>query len=229
MLKIGHRGAAGEAPENTLASFGFAIKQGINAVELDIRETKDKHLVVFHDENLKRLTGKEGAIKDYNLNELKTFKILNGNESIPTLDEALDFLDNKVSKILIEIKEEGTEKGIIKIVKEKKLIDKVIITSFHEGALKKVKEIEPKLETGLIYASYKSEKYKNPIEAAIALHISYLIPLYHFTHTKNIEDAHKNNLKVIVWTINTKKEAEEFKKKGVDGIASDYPEILKDL
>jgi glycerophosphoryl diester phosphodiesterase len=229
MLKIGHRGAAGEVPENTLASFESAIKSGINAIELDIRKTKDNYMVVFHDEKLKRLTGKNGSVNDYTLKELKTFKINNSNESIPMLDEALDFIDEKVDKILLEIKEVNTEDKIIKIVKDKKLIDRVIIISFYENAIKNVKKIDPDIKTGLIYANYKSTHYKNPIEAAISLNASYILPLYHFTHTKNIEDAHKNNLKVIVWTINTKKEAEEFKKKGVDGIASDYPEILKNL
>ncbi|MGC8571818.1 MAG: glycerophosphodiester phosphodiesterase [Candidatus Micrarchaeia archaeon] len=229
MLKIGHRGAAGDAPENTLASFESAIKSGVNAIELDIRRTKDNHMVVFHDEKLDRLTGKGGTVNDYTLKELKTFRINNSNESIPTLEEVLDFIDKKVDKILLEIKEENTEKEVVRIVKDKKLADRVIIISFHEDVLKNVKKIESKIETGLIYAVYKGKQYKNPIDAAVSIKASYILPLYHFTHTKNIEDAHKNNLKVIVWTIDTKKEAEEFKKKGVDGIASNYPEILKDL
>ncbi|MGC8648683.1 MAG: glycerophosphodiester phosphodiesterase [Candidatus Micrarchaeia archaeon] len=229
MLKIGHRGAAGEVPENTLASFEYAINSGINAIELDIRKTKDNYIVVFHDEKLERLTGKSGTINDYTLKELKTFKISNSDKSIPTLEETLDFIDKKVDKILLEIKEKNTEKEVVKIVKEKALVDRVIIISFHEDVIKNVNKIDPKIETGLIYADYKNKQYKNPIDAAVSIKASYILPLYHFTHTKNIEDAHKNNLKVIVWTINTKKEAEEFKKKGVDGIASDYPKILKDL
>jgi glycerophosphoryl diester phosphodiesterase len=58
------------------------------------------------------------------------------------------------------------------------------------------------------------------------LKAQYLVPLYKLTHTKNIEDAHKNNLKVIVWTINTQHEAKQYRDKGADGIASDKPDIL---
>ncbi len=227
-LKIGHRGAGKEAPENTLESFGEAIKEGANAIELDIRATKDKKLVVFHDEKLGRLTGEPGVVADYTLSQLLNFDILGSKEHVPTLAEALDFIDSKVSRILLEIKEPGTEAEVIKEIRKRKLEDRCIIISFHEEAISNAKKLEPSIETGLIYASYKGA-YKNPIEAALALKARYVLPLYHFTHTKNIEDAHKNGLKVIVWTINDKDEAREFAEKGADGIASDYPEILKGL
>ncbi|MGC9037158.1 MAG: glycerophosphodiester phosphodiesterase [Candidatus Micrarchaeia archaeon] len=227
-LKIGHRGAGKEAPENTLRSFEEAIKAGVNAIELDIRQTKDKKLVVFHDEKLERLAGQPGTVGDYTLKQLLGFNILGSKEHVPTLEEALDFIDAKVERILLEIKEPGSEEAVLKEVKKRKLEDRAIIVSFHEDALENVRKLDSKIQTGLIYATYKG-KYRNPIEAALALKASYVLPLYRFTHTKNVEDAHRNGLKVIVWTINTREEAEEYAKKGVDGIASDYPEILKGL
>ena len=227
-LRIGHRGAGKEAPENTLRSFEEAIKAGVNAIELDIRQTKDKKLVVFHDEKLERLTGQPGTVGDYTLKQLLGFGILGSNEHVPTLEEALDFIDAKVDRILLEIKEPGSEEAVLKEVKKRKLEERAIIISFHEDALEKVRKLDSKIQTGLIYATYKG-KYRNPIEAALALKASYVLPLYRFTHTKNVEEAHRNGLKVIVWTINTREEAEEYARKGVDGIASDYPEILKGL
>ena len=222
MLKIGHRGARGSVAENTIQSFKEAIKEGANAIELDVRETKDKKLVIFHNEKVDKLTDAKGYVKDFTLKELKQLKV-NRIGEIPTLEEALDFLKDKNVKILIEIKEPGTEERVVKEVKKRKIEDKVVIISFHEEALRKVKEISS-IETGLIYA-----KHKNPIQTATQLKASYVLPLYHFTHSADIEKAHKAGLKVIVWTINTKEEALEFKRKGVDGIATDFPEILRDL
>ncbi|MGC8586479.1 MAG: glycerophosphodiester phosphodiesterase [Candidatus Micrarchaeia archaeon] len=222
MLKIGHRGAGGDVPENTLKSFAAAIESGVNAVELDVRKTKDGKLVIFHNEKVDKLLGTKGYVSDFTLAQIKQFDIQ--GEKIPTLDEALDFIDRKVEKILVEIKEPGTEKAILEKIKARKLEDHVIIISFHEDALRKVRELDKRIETGFIYASYK-----DPIATARELGAQYLLPLYRFTHTKDIERAHENGFKVIVWTINTKEEMEEFKNKGVDGIATDYPSILSSL
>ena len=90
MLKIGHRGAGKEIPENTIASFNAALDAGMDAVELDVRRTKDGKLVVFHDEKMKRLTGAGGSIGDYTLSELEKMRVLGSDYSIPTLDEVLD-------------------------------------------------------------------------------------------------------------------------------------------
>jgi glycerophosphoryl diester phosphodiesterase len=97
----------------------------------------------------------------------------------------------------------------------------VIIVSFIEEALSKVRQLDKEVETGLIYV-----KHKNPITAALDLEASYLLPLYRFTHAANVKKAHENGLKVIVWTINKPEEVTEYIKKGVDGVASDKPDIL---
>ncbi|MGC8496277.1 MAG: glycerophosphodiester phosphodiesterase [Candidatus Micrarchaeia archaeon] len=225
-LIIGHRGASGNAPENTLKSFAEAISDGANAVELDVRSTKDGRLVVFHNEKLDKLTGAKGYVKDFTLREIKGLSI--DGEKIPTLEEALEFIHKnvgkKLEKVLIEIKEPGTESAIIDEIKKFGMEDVAIIISFHEDSLRKSKAIDSKIETGFIYASYK-----DPIGTAKSIGASYLLPLYRFTHSKDIERAHENNFKIIVWTVNGKAEMEEFKRKGVDGIATDYPSILSSL
>jgi len=219
MLIIGHRGSGGDVPENTLKSFAAAIKDGANAVELDVRKTKDNKLVVFHNEKVDKLTKVKGYVNNFTLEELKKLDIM--GEKIPTLEEALDFIDSKVSNILIEIKEVGTEEKILDIVKKKKLESIVILISFHEEALMNIRKKDKQIQTGFIYASYK-----DPIGTADKVGASYLLPLYRFTHSKDIERAHDHNLKIIVWTVNTKEEMQAFKSKGVDGIATDYPGIL---
>ncbi len=216
-LKVGHRGARAYEIENTLESFNKAIKSGANAIELDVRQSKDRKLVVMHDDNLKKIFGKDVLVSQVTLKDLKQLT----ENKIPTLEEALEFIDRKVEKILIELKEVGYEKKVLEVVKKEKLKDRAVIISFHEETLINIRKFDKTIETGLVYA-----KYKNSVAAALRLNAQYLIPLYRFTHTKNVEDAHKNNLKVIVWTINTKQEVEEYIAKGVDGIASDKPDIF---
>ena len=222
MLRIGHRGARAYAPENTLKSFKKAIEIGVDAVELDVRKTNDNQLVVIHDADVKRTTNCEGLVGDLTLKEIKSLST-EGGEKIPTLEEALDFLDKKV-KVFVELKEAGVEEQVLAIVHNKGLEKNVVIVSFLEEALRKVRELDKDVETGLIYA-----KHKNPLKAALDLKANYLLALYKFMHSANVQKAHQSGLKVVVWTINNPSEVEEYAKKGVDGIASDKPDILTNV
>ena len=219
MLKIGHRGARAYEPENTLSSFRKALELGADAVELDVRKTKDNQLVVIHNADVNKTTNGEGAVNEFTLEKIQQL-VTDKDEHIPTLDDVLDSVGKRV-KVLVEIKEIGTEEQILALIRKKGLIENVILVSFHEESLRKVRALNDKIETGLIYV-----RHKNPIQAALDLRAEYLLSLYRFTHSANIKKAHEKGLKVIVWTINNKEEVEEYKKKGVDGIASDRPDIL---
>jgi glycerophosphoryl diester phosphodiesterase len=216
-LKVGHRGAKAYETENTLESFRKAIELGANAIELDVRISSDAKLIVIHDDNLKKVFGKDVQIKGATLEELKQLT----DKRIVTFDEALRFIDRKVEKILVELKETGYERDVLDIIRKEKLEDRVIVVSFHEEALAHVRELDKKIETGLIYT-----KVKKPIEAALKLNAQYLVPLYRFVHRRDIAKAHKSNLKVIVWTVNTIIEVQNFIAKDVDGIATDKPDIF---
>jgi glycerophosphoryl diester phosphodiesterase len=175
----------------------------------------------MHDADVKRTTDGEGLVSDLMLEQIKGLS--SQGEKVPTLGEALDFLKGKV-KVLIELKESGYEEQVLTEVQKRGMEKNVVIISFHDGAIKTIREQNPTVETGLIYA-----KHSNPLKAALELKANYLLPLYRFTHTANVQKAHEKGLKVIVWTINTPEEASEYAKKGVDGIASDKPDILKSL
>ncbi len=216
-LKVGHRGAKAYETENTLESFKKAIELGVNAIEFDVRSTADDKLIVSHDDNLKKTFAEDVPVNEATLKELKE---LTGNRLL-TLEEALNFIDAKVEKILVELKESGYEKKVLDAIKKERLEERAIVISFHEEAIANVRKFSKKIETGLVYA-----KHKSPIDTALKLDARYLVPLYRFVHTKDIEKAHKNNLKVVVWTINTKDEAREYIAKGVDGIATDMPDIF---
>lgn len=219
-LRIGHRGAKAYAVENTVASFKRAVELGANAIELDVRQSGDRELIICHDENLKRVFGIDLPVHEATLAELKK---ASGNRMI-TLEEALQSVGEKVIKILVELKETGHEKKVLDEVNKASLEGRVIIVSFHEEALAAIRKLDRKVETGLIYT-----KFRNPIDAAIKLKAQYLVPLYRFVHTKDVEKAHKNNLKVLVWTINTAEEVKAYVTKGVDGIASDKPDIFQGI
>lgn len=219
LLKIGHRGAKAYEPENTLRSFKYAIDLGVDAVELDVRKTKDNQLVVIHNADVDKTTDGSGSVSDLTLEEIKRLVTEKG-EQIPTLREVLDLVGGKV-KVLIELKEPGVEETVLGLVHEKGLVDDVVIISFNEDVLRKVRELDDKVATGLIYV-----RHKKPIQTALSLKAKYLLPLYSFTHSADIKKAHENGLKVIVWTINREEEVAEYKKKGIDGIASDRPDIL---
>lgn len=220
LLKVGHRGAKAYATENTIGSFEKAIDMGANAIELDVRISGDGQLLVSHDDNLKKVFGKDVSIKDTTLKELKSLT----EERIISLEEALHFLGSKVSKILVELKEAGYEKEVLDLIKKERLEDRIIVVSFLEEVLSRVRKLNEKIETGLVYA-----KFKKPIDAALKLKAQYLVPLYRFVHRRDIAKAHKSSLKVIVWTVNNKKDAEEFIAKDVDGIATDKPDIFRSM
>ena len=219
LLRIGHRGARAYEPENTLRSFQKAVELGVDAVELDVRRTADGEVVVIHDADVDRTTDGSGLVSELTLEEIKRLKTAEG-ERVPTLEEALDFLKGRV-KVLIELKEAGIEEEVVGLVREKGLVEEVIVISFLEEALRKVRELDERIATGLIYV-----RYKKPIEAALELKAEYLLPLYRFTHSADVKKAHEAGLKVIVWTINKPEEATTYKQKGVDGITTDKPDIF---
>lgn len=220
MLKIGHRGAKFYEPENTLRSFKKALELGVDAVELDVRRTKDGEVVVIHDPKVDRTTNGKGLVSEFTLEEIKKLVTEKG-EKIPTLGEALDFLGKRV-KVLIELKEAGIEEAVLNLVHEKGLRRNVIIISFLEDVLRRIRELDGDIETGLIYV-----RHEDPVKVALELKANYILPLYRFTSSAEIGKAHENGLKVIVWTINDDKEISEYAKKSVDGITSDKPDILK--
>ncbi len=219
MLRVGHRGARSYEPENTIQSFRKAIELGIDAAELDVRKTKDGQIVVIHDADVKRTTNGEGLVANLTLKEVRALTTEKGGK-IPTLEDVLSFVDGKV-RIFVELKEANIEEQVLSIVRKHKLEKNIVVVSFLEEALKRIRELDDAIETGLIYA-----RHKNPVKAALELKAQWLLAFYRFTHTANVEKAHESGLRVLVWTVNSPEEVDEMAKKGADAIASDKPDIL---
>lgn len=221
MLKIAHRGAITMAPGNTIESFKAALKLKADVVEFDVHKTKDKHIIVMHDHNVKTTTECFGLIKNMTLKQIRRCHKPNG-ENVPTLQEVLSLLKNKcISKI--DIKDPWMSKKVLSIVKANKMLNNVIITSEIPLVLKNIRKIAPsiKLEMGGLNGTAeqiiaKAKKYEANI----------ISPHYKRLTKKLVTEAHRNGLSVNVWTINTKNAIRKAKKLGVDSITTNYLERI---
>ena len=155
-----HRGDQSAAPENTLSAFEAAIENGADYVELDVTETKDGILVILHDDSLMRTTGLEKNIWDVTYEE--TQKLDAGSwyladfagERIPTLEEVIGLCKGKI-KMNIEIKIAGYEskefvEKVVALIQREEILNQCIVTSFDYDTVRKVKELEPAIQVGLI-------------------------------------------------------------------------------
>ena len=159
-------------PENTMLSFEKAAAiQGLTGIELDIQLTKDGQMVVCHDEKVDRTTDGIGELRGYTLAELKKLKIDAGNgkyEQIPTIEEVLDLLENRMKdglKLNIELKNsvfpyEGMEQKIMELVYKRGLQDNVIYSSFSALSLERIREMDGDAEIGILDRKISDCLYK---------------------------------------------------------------------
>lgn len=225
MVKIvGHRGFRFEEPENTLRSFKAAIRCGVNAVEFDLRLTKDKKIVIFHDEAVDKKTNGNGKVSNLELKELKKLDVIKNSkkDKILEFEEALKFFKNKKIELVIELKETGFEKKVLNLLEKYKLKERSIIISFLKEALKQVRRYDKKVRTGIIYVIHHQ-----PIKLALSLNANFIVPLAVFLFKPAIEKAHKNNLKILVWVLNKPEAIKKFISYGVDYIATDNPKLAR--
>ena len=225
VVRIGHRGAMGHAPENTLASIRKALELGVDMIEFDVHRSQDGHILVIHDATLKRTTNGSGYVRKKTLEELQRLDAGNG-EKIPTLVEALDCIDKKV-QVNIELKGKRTIRPVLRIidhfVREKGwTYEQFLISTMTRSRLKKVFKAKPKVRIGALlgYRPYGFIKFARKI-GAYSLHVR-----LRYLHPKFLAKAHKYGFKVFVWTVNQQDSIDRLKQMGVDGIFSDYPERI---
>jgi len=222
VLKIGHRGACGHKPENTLVSFEKAIKLEVDIIELDVRRCKTGEIVVIHDDTVDRTTNGNGAVKELTLDEIKALDAGKG-EKIPTLRETLELVDGKAA-INIELKEKGIEYAVNDMIEEYVKNSRFnhndfIISSFDMAGIKKFHELNPKVNVSIIIDPLDEKILQNEFLFSVNLNKDKV-------DKDIIESIHKRELKVFVWTVNEKDEIEMMKKLGVDGIFSNFPERI---
>src|SRR3989338_2222137 len=231
MIKIGHRGAAGYEPENTLSSFQKAIELGTDMVELDVRLCKSGELVVIHDDKVDRTTNGRGFVRDKTLAELRQLDAGRG-QLIPSLDEVLAIVGQKAA-VNIELKGAGTAlpvAGVLyKLYRSGWKENRFLVSSFDIDELRQFRNTDSVSRAGLIFDKPISGIWGSKInvfDMALTLKCYSIHPSAKLTTAKLVREAHSNGLKVFVWTVNSVSEAQQLAEMGVDGIFSDFPDRL---
>ena len=234
--KIAHRGASGRYPENTRLAFSKAIEAGADMIELDCQLSRDGHVVVFHDELLRRTAGVAGTLRSKTLEQLKKLDVGRWRsqsargERILTLEEALEVFSGRAD-LCLEIKNypkslPGIELKVLFILSHYDYLDRTIVSSFDYHSLGRIRELAPEIAIGLIFGSgVKQDPFTVAKElAASSLHVQKNAATRDF-----LTRAWDEGLDVHVWTVNELRDIETFVSMGVQGIISDFPERLAKL
>jgi glycerophosphoryl diester phosphodiesterase len=219
-LVTGHRGAGFLEPENTLRSINRAIELGVDQIEIDVHLSKDERVVVIHDTTVDRTTNGHGYVSDFSLAEIKGLDAGEG-ECIPILEEVIELTKGRVI-LQIELKGLDVEKETVKIVEKKDVLDGVILTSFRHRAVKNVKMLNPKIETGILFVC----RPVDVVQLATSAHADAIHPNINYVDKEMVYQARMHNLKVRVWNADDEKTLSKMISLGVDAIGTNRPDIL---
>lgn len=236
---IAHRGASFYAPENTHSAFRLAIDMKAEMIELDVSLTKDGVPVVIHDETVDRTTTSKGLVSDFTLAELKKletgvwFSKEYDGESFPTLEEVLTYTKGKIA-VNIEIKTEAVtdfaKGGIVEksldLIQKAGVRDEVIFSSFDYRVMEHLEELDPEIPKAILYSKNQSG---NLLPSELVK--KYKVDAFNCSHRqlskKWLRDLKDNEIPFFVYTVNDEILMKEVIEKGVFGIFSDKPDILK--
>jgi glycerophosphoryl diester phosphodiesterase len=218
---IGHRGAMGLAPENTLLSFRKALELGVDGVEFDVQNIAGE-LLVFHDETLDRTTNGKGRLIEFEPDYLRQLDAGQG-EQIPTLAEVVELIGDQAF-INIELKGLDTASLVMDLVKllDKKRFKKeqFIISSYLFSELYLVHELDPEIQIGVI----ADEQPVIALDFADEVDAYSFHPSYSLLDNNLIDEAHRAGMKVFVHTVNDLDKVTHSMDLGVDGVFTDYPD-----
>ena len=227
---IGHRGAAGLLPENSLPSIQKALDIGVDRVEIDVHQSKDGRVVVIHDKTLNRTTKGNGLVKKLDLAEIQKIPlkgIASTTDRVPTLEEVLECINGQ-SVLLIEIKHgkkyyPNIEQNILDIIEQFKAKDWCILQSFDNRVLRETYRLDTEIALHKLFDTpyffnFKAYPYIKEYGISNA-----------FAGKRILQKVHRMQKKLNVWTVNEEKRMEELIQLGVDGIITDFPNKAKAL
>ncbi len=250
-LIMAHRGDSAAVPENTLLSFRRAIEIGIDFLESDVRLSKDDEPILFHDDNLQRVAGEAGTIRDKTLEELreidfgynfspdegKSFPYRDRNLRVVTLREAFQNLPNVPFNLDIKNKDVEAPAILAEVIKKNNRQDSVVVGSFHNAQARRFRELMPDVKT----AASPSEVTRFVFTLKMRLlglskklpYEAFQVPMKYgiitVVNRRFVQAAHDRGVAVHVWTVNERDEMAYLYKLGVDGIFTDRPAILRSL
>lgn len=234
---IGHRGACGYAPENTLPSIHTAADLGIEWVELDVKLTKDQIPIIFHDETLERTTSLSGNVADKTWEELKEADAGSWyaesfiGTNIPTLEDAIEVLIERGLGLNLEIKPcpgrevETTEVALDLLSSIWDDHDRLLISSFEHVSLETALDMATDWHRGLLIGDEWPENWE---ELAKYLNVSTINVKESNVSREQIEDIMDMEKQILAYTVNDPDQARTLQSWGVDGFFSDAPDVLKE-
>lgn len=226
-LKIGHRGACGYEPENTLRSMKKALELGIDMIEFDVYVCKSGELVIIHDDTVNRTTDGTGYVTKMTFDELRKLDAGKG-EKIPTLQEVLNLINGQV-QVNIELKGVGTALPVAITIKDytQKHSDvwtpeHFLVSSFNHFELQAFKLAMPEIKIGALICGMLTTR----AQFAQDLGAYSVNPSIEFLDQTFVNDAHQRGLKVFVYTVNLLEDIARMKDWRIDGVFSNFPDRL---
>jgi glycerophosphoryl diester phosphodiesterase len=216
-----HRGASGDAPENTLAAFDLAVAQNADGIELDVTLSNDGEVVVIHDDTVDRTTNGKGYVRDMTLSQLKELNAGQG-ERLPTLDEVLKRFGDKII-INIELKRIKPLTGLLPIkvaalINQYQLRESVLVSSFSPRNLRNFRKHSKDVALGLLTLPRLAKKWFWRWFDFDALH-----PHHSDVTQTLVQEMHQKNCQVNVWTVDEPDEITRLVTLNVDGIITNHP------
>ncbi len=232
---IGHRGAAGYAPENTFAAFDQGLAMGVDGVETDLRATRDGVIVLLHDATVDRTTNGTGAIADLTWEEVEQLdaaakfeggKHAFGVQRIPRLEAFLDRYGGRTT-FRLEIKQRGIELAALRAVRARRLLEATVFTSFQIEALKAIRRAAP--EAQLAYLSSASTFDEQVIEMALQAGANEVAPRAALLTPRMVERAREAGLRVWAWGVKDRETLRQAVAAGIGGCTLDYPDWANEV
>lgn len=239
-VRIAHRGASGEglAPENTLAAFERAIETGVDAVELDVRATRDGHLVVLHDAELDRTTDATGPVRELTLEQVRQADAgsWRGEEyrgqRVPTLAEVLELCRRRVL-VLVEIKADGIAERTLQVIDDLGAREQVVVQSFTPEIVRRVKVLQPGIPAALLVGRLPTAPSRLRARRLVTQVLEVganALAIWHATLTPAlIEEVRKRAVSLWTWTVDEEIVMRDMVLLGVQGIITNHPDRLNQV